>query len=80
MSKKSIIERDKTARYTSKLNQIYGKNDEQKEEEMIFWGHAPSANSIPYEERICGENCDCKTGEDCYGDAALNLIKKLENK
>lgn len=26
---------------------------------------------------ICGENCGCQTGEDCYGEAGLNLVEKL---
>ena len=32
-----------------------------------------------YRKPVCGVNCSCKTGEDCYGEAALNLVESLEH-
>lgn len=28
-------------------------------------------------KKVCGVNCGCKTGEDCYGEGALNLVESL---
>jgi len=33
--------------------------------------------SIP-DKKVCGKNCDCKTGEDCDGESALNFIESLK--
>lgn len=42
-------------------------------------GYKTSTVTDDIDKAVCSVNCECKTGEDCYGDAALNLFELEES-